>query len=378
MKRLVLVGAGHAHAEVLRRWIASPLAHVELLLISPTSRAPYSGMVPGWLAGHYRYDEICIDFAALAAAAKARLILDELVDLDPDRRRITLASGTHLAYDVLSLNVGSTLTPPTVAGTSILPLRPLAALKKTWEDTFEAVNNAPSDRPFAITAIGGGAAGFESLLAAVRRLRAAAPSSKVSASILAQSPTLLPGLAPGAIDRAHRVLQREGIGVQLSTTYDDKVAPSNDLLLWATGAQALGWQRTCGLAVSDRGFIQIDRQLRSRSHVNVFAVGDCAEWRDPLPKAGVYAVRMGPVLWRNLRAALGAGRPIDFEPQPRILVLLSTGNRYAIASWGRWSAEGAWVWRWKNWIDRRFLKRFAIHERDRSTRPIASIHEDSV
>ena len=125
MKRLLLMGAGHAHAQVLRDWAQRPQPGTELVLVSPSALAPYSGMVPGWLAGHYAYEQICIDFAALAHAARARLVLDEMVGLDAAQRRVTLASGAALDYDALSLNIGSTLEPPPVQGVPLLALRPL-------------------------------------------------------------------------------------------------------------------------------------------------------------------------------------------------------------------------------------------------------------
>ncbi|MDQ2928881.1 MAG: FAD-dependent oxidoreductase, partial [Pseudomonadota bacterium] len=146
-------------------------------------------------------------------------------------------------------------------------------------------------------------------------------------------------------------------------------AGSTDVVLWATGAEAHSWQRGCGLAVSDRGFIRIDERLRSCSHPQVHAVGDCAEWARPLPKAGVFAVRMGPVLSRNLRAALGAGTPVPYAPQRRYLALLATADGRAIASWGRWSLQGRWLWRWKDRIDRAFVGRFVIAGPSLATNP---------
>lgn len=360
MKRLLLIGAGHAHAQVLKDWARAPLPGVQLSIVSPHALAPYSGMVPGWLAGHYSFNEICIRFDALAAAAGAHLVLDELVGLDAERQQVQLRSGAALDYDWLSLNVGSTLTPPAVAGARVLSLRPLGALRQAWHETLAELAANASDRPLTVTAIGGGAAGVEALLAVCHRLRALQPRRAVHGGLVTRSTELLPGLAPGAVRQLQRALARSGLSVQLGTEFDDAVARSSDLLLWATGAQAHGWQAGSGLAVSKAGFIRIDAGLRSVSHAQVFAVGDCAEWANPLPKAGVYAVRMGPVLARNLRAAVGAGSATDYEPQHRFLALLATADRRAVASWGRWSAEGAWVWRWKNHIDRSFLRRFDI------------------
>jgi NADH dehydrogenase FAD-containing subunit len=161
---------------------------------------------------------------------------------------------------------------------------------------------------------------------------------------------------------AQRALAQAGVTLQLGSAWAAHDAPASDLVLWATGAEAHAWQRDPerrgGLAVSKRGFIRIDPMLRSVSHPRVYAVGDCAEWASPLPKAGVYAVRMGPVLEHNLRAALGQGSARPYVPQHRFLALLATGDGHAIASRGRFGASGRWVWHWKDHIDRSFLRRF--------------------
>ena len=358
MKRLLLVGAGHAHAEVLRDWALRPLAGCEVVVVSPAALAPYSGMVPGWLAGSYAYEDICIDVAALAARAGARLVVDELAGLDPDMRRVRLRSGAVLTYDVLSLNVGSTLQPPAVPHALVLSMRPLGALRSAWEQVLGDLPHTAPGRPLVVTAVGGGAAGVEALLAVRARLLRAAAARPVHAALLTSGIGVVPGLAPGAVRRIERALADAGVTVQIGSTWCDPVGASSDLLLWATGAVAHPWQRDSGLAVSGAGFIRIDRCLRSVSHADVFAVGDCAEWAEPLPKAGVYAVRMGPVLARNLRASLGDGAATPYAPQRRFLMLLATADGRAVASYGPWSAGGRWVLRWKERIDRAFLRRF--------------------
>ena len=359
MKRLLLIGAGHAHAQVLKDWIGSPVSGTELVVVSPSALAPYSGMVPGWLAGLYRYDEICIPFDALAAAAGARFVIDEMIGLDPDRRRVQLASGATLDCDVLSLNVGSTLHAPQFDGVRVLALRPLGKLREAWDALLNDLTQAVGKAPLAVTMVGGGAAGVESLLAALVRLRSLQPTRPISARLIAESTSLLIGAAPAAASSAQAALTEAGVSLQLGAAYRGAAGGTTDLLLWAAGAEAHAWQRTCGLTVSERGFIRVDARLRSLSHPQVHAVGDCAEWVRPLPKAGVYAVRMGPVLSRNLRAALGVGEPVAYVPQRRVLSLLSTGDGSAIASWGRWSTKGRWVWWLKDRIDRAFVQRYA-------------------
>lgn len=367
MKRLLLVGAGHAHALVLLDWLQRPLPGVELTVVSPQPFAPYSGMVPGWLAGHYRHEQIGIPFDRLAARAGARWLAGALHTLDADRRVATLADGTALSYDLLSLNVGSTLRPPSLATEgatpTVLALRPLVRLLHDWPAWLQRAQQAPAARPLHVTAVGGGAAGFESLLAVLARLRALQPRRLVGGRLVTQGDALLPGFAPRAVRAAHAALAHAGVELRLATSWHDALAAGTDLVLWATGAEPHDWQADPalrgGLASDERGFLRIDAQLRSLSHPSVFAAGDCAAFAPPLPKAGVYAVRMGPLLARNLRAALGDGDVADYVPQRRFLALLATGDGRAIASRGGLGAEGRWVWRWKDHIDRGFVERFA-------------------
>jgi pyridine nucleotide-disulfide oxidoreductase family protein len=363
MRRLVLVGAGHAHAQVLLEWARAPLPGVELTLVSPQARAPYSGMVPGWLAGAYRYDEICIHFEALARAAGARWLAHELAALDPDARTVTLDTGGTLGYDQLSINVGSTLLPPAGLAAPVLALRPLAELHERWQAQLQTWQADRSPQPATVTMVGGGAAGVESMLAVLARLRGLAPQRRVTGRLVARSSTLLEGLAPGAARRAARALRQAGVEVRLGTDFTPELAEGSDLLLWATGAEAHDWQRDPtrrgSLAVNEGGFIRIDGNLRSTSHREVYAVGDCAAWTPPLPKAGVFAVRMGPVLSHNLRvAARGAGTLQAYSPQRDFLVLIGTADGRAIASRGGLSAQGRCLWRWKDHIDRGFLRRY--------------------
>lgn len=360
-QQLLLVGAGHAHAQVLRDWARAPVAGVQLTVVSPSELSPYSGMVPGWLAGHYRFEAICIDFAALARAAGARLVIDEVQGIDTIARRVRLAGGPALGWDLLSLNVGSTLVPPAGLPGRVLALRPLGRLRAAWDGLL--AQHADGAEPIRrVQAVGGGAAGVEALLAVLARLRAQQPGGRVEGELLTRG-ELLPGLAPAAVHAARAALQRAGVDVRTDTDFDAGQVQPGGLLLWATGAQAHPWQRSSGLAVGESGFFQVDRHLQSVGQPRVFAVGDCAQWSPPLPKAGVYAVRQGPVLTANLRAAL-AGAPLRaYRPQHRFLVLLATADGRAIAARGGWALHGPrlgrWAWRWKDHIDRSFVSGFS-------------------
>ena len=391
MKRLILAGAGHAHAQVLKDWITHPVPNTELVVVSPSPLAPYSGMVPGWMAGRYAFDDICIDFAALCRAAGAQFLTDECSRLDVDLRRLVLHSGAALDYDLLSLNIGSTLHPPVApagSGTQVLSLRPLGELRAAWDGLLGTLAQQPAQRrPLRITAVGGGAAGIEALLAVCARLAALQPAWTLEPTLISRSPTLLPGMGRGAADRAAAALRRAGAALRLNSAFDAHSLANIDVLLWATGAEAHAWPGHSGLAVGPQGFVCIDTQLRSVSHPFVFAVGDCADWTgvaarsaDPraddhrrtasaaagaapdsgqaLPKAGVFAVRMGPVLSHNLRASLQGTALLPHRPRRRYLALLATADGSAVAAWSGLAAQGPWVWRWKDRIDRRFLARF--------------------
>lgn len=365
LKRLVLVGAGHAHAGVLREFARVCPDQVELLLLSPSCEVPSSGMLPGYLAGHYQWRDICIDFDALCRAAGARFVEDTLVAIDADAGRLTLASGATLDYDWLSLNLGPDSAPPTADGLRLLPMRPLYRLRAPWEALCADVARLAPASPYRLLVVGGGAAGVETVLSAVHRLRQLAPRVRLSAALCLAGDTLMRGSAPGAVRRLRHHLERHGVtvherfavrrfdGTRVIAADGRSVAAEG--VLWATAAVAPPCLDASALRCDEAGFVCIDQQLRSVSHSNVFAGGDCASFQTPLPKAGVYAVRMGPVLAHNLLASL-AGAPLRaFRPQPRILTLIGTGEDNAVASWGPLAWQGRWVWRWKRRIDQQFL-----------------------
>ncbi|MFC0133122.1 pyridine nucleotide-disulfide oxidoreductase [Massilia eurypsychrophila] len=367
MKRLLLVGAGHSHAKVLFELAGDKAGDIAVTLVSPEPLAPYSGMVPGWMAGHYRWEQCCVDFARLCRRAGATLRIDRATGIDLAASRLQLASGASLPYDVLSLDIGSTSTPPGAASARLLPTRPLAALRERWEVLRATVSSLPADVTFRVVMIGGGAAGTESVLAVRHQLAKWAPRVAFDYVLATQGSALLAQLAAGAGRRIAAQLQQHGVRVLhdfAAERIDDAGVWSRDgrmldadVVLWAAGPRAHGWPAASGLAHDD-GFVRVDGTLRSVSHPNIFAAGDCASFEKPLPKAGVFAVRMGPVLSHNLRAALRAGALQTFTPQRRHLVLLGTGDAHAVAAWGPFSCQGKWVWRWKQALDRTFINRY--------------------
>lgn len=368
MIKVALIGAGHAHALLLNAWSKQARTDVELVIIAPQTQAPYSGMIPGWLAGHYAFDQTVVDFERLARKAGATLIQAELAKLDPDTKTVRLSNGQTLPYDWLSLNVGSTLYPPPItasatSGLHLLAMRPLATLKNRYEAWLEKWQNDQTPTPLRLNAVGGGAAGVESLLCVLHRLRHMRPDKTVRAQLVTRSASILPSLSIPAQRLAMKALERAGVTIRRSTDWDENIANSSDLVLWATGAQPHAWQQKPtlrgSLQTDDAGFIAVDDYLRSVSHPNIFAVGDCAALPKATPKAGVYAVRMGATLTNNLTRVLDSRELVKFVPQRRALALLNTADASAIASWGPLGWQGRWVMRWKNRIDRGFIERLS-------------------
>lgn len=366
MRRLILVGGGHAHLAVLRALAAHRRAGLEVLLVSPAEQAIYSGMVPGWMAGHYPLDACSIDLRALADAAGARLILQDGARIEADRRTVTLVDGTHLDYDCVSLDVGSEtdLSWLGLLGERLLPVRPIRRFVQRWERVLQ---QAAADPGFRLVVVGGGAAGIELAFAA----RSAFDARQLMASVVLVTSErgLLPGHATSAARVAAKWLARRSIEVRVARAVgmESGVLLSNgkplpaDLVIAASGARAPEWLCSSGLALDTEGYVLVDSCHRSVSHPSLFAAGDvCARPDTPLARSGVYAVRAGPVLAHNLIAALMDEPLRPYHPRRRSLYLLATGPGHAIASWGPLGFSGRWVWRVKDWIDRRFIKQNAI------------------
>lgn len=375
MKKLLLVGGGHAHVEVLRQFGLQRAPGVDITLVSPDRYTPYSGMLPGLVAGHYTFEECHIDLQPLAAYAGAKPILAEARRLDTARRRVTLGNGDTLSYDLLSINTGSTPIVNGIPGAEehAIMVKPVAAFLKQWATLIEHVR-AGEARSIAV--VGGGAAGVEMLLAMQHFFAQQTPRHEVDFCLITDAPHVLAQHPRGVRAVVTRNLARKQIRVHSGlrvTRVEDKTLTANDAqnreqkivadaMVWITGAAPPAWLGDSDLALDSRKFININNYLRSTLRGEIFAAGDCATVNGALyPKSGVYAVRQGPVLAHNLRAAL-SGQTGDalqsYIPQPRALALISTGERHAIASWGPLACHGNWVWRWKDSIDRGFMGKY--------------------
>ena len=360
---LVLVGGGHAHALVVRKLAMARPAGLRVTLISSAAFTPYSGMLPGLLAGHYAFEDTHIDLLRLCRWAGVRFLDDTVSGLDPQARRLSCKKRGALGYELLSIDIGCEPELDSVPGAReyATPVKPVAGLWRRWA----ALAADPPRRGRRIAVVGGGAGSVELALAMAHRLREDPPQI----SLYCGAAQILPGYSRAA--RRGVTRQLAALGVALYR--DHRVAEVSagtlqfrqgqrrgfDTLIWATGASAAPWIKDSGLPVDARGFMATHDTLQSTGFANVFGAGDIAtQCRHPRPKAGVYAVRQGPVLAANLLACAAGRRLREHRPQRRFLSLLALGPKRAVAERGGLSAQGAWVWRWKDRIDRRFMRQF--------------------
>lgn len=367
-QNIVLVGGGHSHLAVLKRFGARPVAGVRLTLVARDVHTAYSGMLPGYIAGHYTYDQAHIDVRALARFAGCRLVHDDAVGLDLNNRRVVCRRHPEIPYDLLSLDIGSEPSRVHVRGAAhVLPIKPVDMFIVGWDALRRRALAARAG--FSIAVVGAGAGGVELILSLQQRIRAERPRPYVAFHLVSETAEILPAHNARARGKFVRLLGERDISVHTrrkvvqiepkQLLFECGAPLAVDAVVWVTHAAAPAWIAGTGLATTADGFIAVNDCLQSTSHAHVFAAGDIATLtRHPRPKSGVMAVREGPPLAENLRRAV-SGEPLArFKPQRRFLALIGTGDRYAVAARGRWALEGAYLWRYKHWIDRRWVRQY--------------------
>jgi len=396
VRDIVLVGGGHSHVGVLKRFGMKPIPGVRLTLICRDTHTPYSGMLPGYIAGHYSYDEVHIDLSRLAEFAGARFYRSEAVGLDRDNRKVLCRDRPPVPYDRLSINIGSTPQVARVTGAAehAVPVKPIHKFNDRWLALLERVEaHAGLTR---IVIVGGGAGGVELTLAMQYRLRNELRAmgrnpDELEFHLFTASDDILPTHNAYVRRSFREVLGKRGVCVHLGeevaevsagrlrTTVGETL--DADEIVWVTQAGGAPWLADTGVALDDDGFIRVTDTLQTETDPNIFAAGDIAHMvKHPREKAGVFAVRHGPPLARNLRRAV-QGKPLrPYRPQWQWLALISTGDKYAVASRGPVGFRGNWVWRWKDWIDRRFMARFselpAMEEESEGERPAVQLESE--
>ncbi|MFN0305596.1 MAG: FAD-dependent oxidoreductase [Burkholderiales bacterium] len=368
MKKLLLIGGGHSHVEVLRQFGLTPDPTIDITLVSPDRHTPYSGMLPGWIAGHYRFIDCHIDLERITRFARARFVQSRVPSIDRPRQQALVEDGSILGYDACSIDIGSTPPAGAIQGARehAVPVKPVGR----FIDTIESLaSHARQGQRRSVAVIGAGAAGVEVLFSMQYRLLREVPASNLSFSLIAASSTVLPSHPDKVRNIFLRMLSERDVAVY--TDFNVRSVGSGmvravdgrevhaDFVVLATGAAAASWPAESNIETDSSGFIMVNEHLQSVSDPCLFAAGDIASATDhSYPKSGVYAVRQGPVLASNLRNVL-TNRPLArYIPQQVALALISTGTRYAVASRGRWVFEGRWVWTWKDFIDRKFMGKY--------------------
>ncbi len=376
LRDIVLVGGGHSHVGVLKSFAMAPIAGVRLTLICTDMHTPYSGMLPGYVAGHYSYDDVHIDLSRLAVYANARVYRAQVNGLDLANKKVLCIGRPAVPYDFLSINIGSTPQLAQVPGAThfAVPVKPIQQFNERWLALLEQAK--AHEGPMSIAVVGAGAGGVELTLAMQHRLKneltlLGKNPAQLQFHLLTNSATILPTHNRRVQNQFAQVLKNRGVQVHLNAAVTEvaqgKVKTSAqqwlaaDAVMWVTRAGGAAWLTGTGLALDGDGFIQVNDSLQSITDPTVFAAGDIATMVNrPLEKAGVFAVRQAKPLTANLRNAVSGQPLIEYRPQRSWLALISTGDQYAVGSRGAIGFWGQWVWRWKDRIDRRFMEKFSV------------------
>jgi selenide,water dikinase len=324
----------------------------------------------------------------LARFAQAQFYRDRVVGLDLVNKKVLCANRPPVAYDLLSIDIGSTPAQISVPGAVeyAIPAKPVAQFLQCWYDLCEDVTRNVSTPRLGI--VGGGAGGVELAMAMHGHLSRIKGDRNLEIHLFQRDAELMPNYNSWVRHRCQEILIQKGILLHLQETVCEiqpfptpdfctgaqLCAPTPhiikcesglqvecDRIFWVTQASAPNWLQATGIATDERGFILVNDALQSISHPDVFAAGDIATMVNyPRPKAGVFAVRQGKPLFNNLRRAL-LEKPLQpYKPQKQYLSLIGTGDGKAIAAWGKFGfGATGWLWRWKDAIDRQFMERFS-------------------
>ncbi|BAZ38028.1 FAD-dependent pyridine nucleotide-disulfide oxidoreductase [Calothrix sp. NIES-4101] len=374
-KNIVLLGGGHSHAILLRSLADKPLPNVNFSLITENRDTPYSGMLPGHIAGFYTHDECHINLEKLTNFAGAKLYIDEVINLDLENNKVISTHLPEIEFDILSIDIGSTPATITVPGAKeyAIPAKPVSILLREW-DKFcrEIIHYSP---PIRIAIVGGGAGGVELALAMRAKLNNLNlhENQEIEIHLFHRDQELMPSYHLFMRHLLTKVLLQQGIKLNLKETVckiekleklhlncESGLTWEGDRIFWVTQASAPQWLKTTGVKTDKNGFILVNEQLQSLSHPHIFATGDIATMVNyPRSKAGVFAVRQGKPLFANLRRYVLGKALKPYIPQAKYLSLIGTGDGKAIANRGNFTLPPSrLLWLWKDCLDRRFMQQF--------------------
>lgn len=375
-QKIIFLGGGHSNAIALNLWNKNPLPNVDLTLISNVKYTPYSGMLPGYVAGFYSYDDIYIDLPRLAKVNRCNFCLDEAIGLDLKKNQIICQKNGKINFDYLSIDIGS--TPDTIdlleGKDYIIPAKPIPQFINSWHQIINKVQENPAQK-ISIAIVGGGAAGVELALNIKTRLKSLIDSEQLlNINLFNRSSKILSSHNNCTSNYAYQKLVNNNIKIYLNETANKVIKISentyqiqcqSDLeintnyIIWVTQASCPEWIKKSELKTDEKGFILISNTLQSLSHKNVFATGDIATIEGySRPKSGVFAVKQGKPLLKNLKRIIQNKPLTKYYPQKNYLTLIGTGDKNAIASWGFLGFESPLIWQWKDKIDRDFINTF--------------------
>lgn len=358
MKTLVLVGGGHAHLHCLEQLKNEFPENCRVLLISPSHYQYYSGMFSGYTEGVYTLDDIRIDLQRLCQRVGAEFVEDAIGAVDAAAKELTGADGAVYRYDLVSFDIGSRANIPEEVKEYV------SSIKPNYQFPEQLLQLRDSAYPVIV---GGGASGVEMAFSILSwRKRHKLPANVA----LFSSTSLLSGQGDAASRKIESIAERNtlpfftGISVKMVdglsvTTSNGRSYPQSGVL-WLTGPKSSEVFHLSGLPTDDDAFLLVNDKLQSVQHPEIFGAGDCiAIDRYPsLAKNGVYAVRQGSVLWKNLKNSLSSDRLLLFTPQKRFVSILSTGEGQAFLSYGKRFLHGRIPWKIKQHIDRKFMRRY--------------------
>ncbi len=369
---IVLIGGGHAHIEVIRNFGMKPEPGTRLTLISKEDQTLYSGMLPGLIANHYKFDDVHIDLHPLTHFANCRFFHSEVLAIDLKKNIVLCDGRPPVPFDVLSLDIGSAPSEIPDGHESVLPVKPINSFYEYFKNS-ESYSDQGQSRTVGI--VGGGAGGVELAFAIKHRFMNTLNGTDEAVSntevvIITADDSILPTFPRSA--QKHCMQALKSAGIQLVTGFKVVSATNNAVcneageeiivehIVWATQASAPKWPGDCGLQTNTTGFVKVNKFLQAIGHKNIFAVGDIADVEKfNRPKSGVFAVRQGPILAKNLRhVARGETRLEKYSPQKDVLSLISLGKKLAIGTKYRVAFCGEWLWRLKKYIDKRFIERY--------------------
>ena len=364
-KDLVLVGGGHSHALVLRKWAMNPLPGARITLISPQTMTPYSGMLPGLIAGHYSFAQTHIDLAKLSLWANIRFIQDSVTAIDVETNTLQLKHRPAIEFDVVSIDIGSTPNQQIEGSAEFTtPVKPISDFYQRWNLIQE---QAQQNKIKSLAVVGGGAGSVEVIMAIAFKLQHNNPS--IQYHLVTAADDILPSYKHSVIKRVKQQLNKYHINIHNSARVEklsqgiihcqDADPILADEVIWCTQASGSKWLQQSQLECDNAGFMKVRQTLQSLHYDHVFAAGDIANMvANPRPKAGVYAVRQAQTLFHNLQAELLNQALVEYKPQNGFLSLLALGEKKATGSKSMFSFSGDWVWRWKDSIDVKFMNQF--------------------